>query len=300
MQKKSNLVGDVYGQLTVIKEVEPKVYANGQRRRRYECLCTCGNTKIVAHSDLRSGDTKSCGCHRKNFLSELKTIKMIGKKYGRWTVIDEAGYHTEPSGDKVRLYTCQCDCGEIRDIIGSSLRNGSSKSCGCLNSELASKRLIKHGLIDHPLYIVWGNMKKRCYNEKTNGYENYGGRGIEICKLWNKSFKSFYNWAIKNGWEYGLEIDRINNDDNYKPSNCRFVTRRKNTINRRVFKNSKTRYRGISKNNVTDKYIAYISVNGERIHLGTYKTIKRAVHVRNNYIKRHKLQKDYKLQPYID
>lgn len=299
MQKKSNLVGDIYGQLTVIKEVEPKVYANGQRRRRYECLCTCGNTKIVAHTELRSGDTKSCGCHRKKFLSELKTIKMIGKKYGRWTVIDEAGYRTEPSGAKIRLYTCQCECGEIRDIVGSSLRNGSSQSCGCLNSELSSERLLKHGLTNHPLYLKWSNMKRRCYDENNCSYDDYGGRGIKVCKEWIDGFKSFYDWAMENGWKKGLELDRIDTNGNYSPKNCRFITHQRNSVNRRKFKNNKTGYKGVYYNKKRGMYTVFITIKGENIYLGGFTSKAMAVRARNRYIRENKLQADYKLQPYV-
>lgn len=93
---------------------------------------------------------------------------------------------------------------------------------------------IRHGLTLHPLFKVWSSMKGRCYNEKDTHYKEYGGRGIKVCDEWLLSFPSFYDWCVSNGWEHGLEIDRYpNNDGNYEPNNCRFVTPSKNCRNRR-------------------------------------------------------------------
>ena len=89
-----------------------------------------------------------------------------------------------------------------------------------------------HGLSDHLLYGVWNAMKDRCVNKKSKYYKHYGGRGISVCKEWVKDFKKFYDWAIGT-WRKGLDIDRINNDGNYEPSNCRFVSRCTNSRNRR-------------------------------------------------------------------
>lgn len=90
----------------------------------------------------------------------------------------------------------------------------------------------KHGLTGHPLYSVWNGMKRRCTNNKDQAYYNYGGRGISVCDEWH-GFLPFYNWAINNGWEKGLTIDRKENDGNYEPDNCRFVTRLVQASNRR-------------------------------------------------------------------
>lgn len=94
--------------------------------------------------------------------------------------------------------------------------------------------MIKHGLSKHPLYTVWNGMKSRCYSITHKGYKNYGGRGITICDEWVMNFNSFYEWAIKNGWQKGLQVDRINNDLGYTPFNCRIVTKTENNNNRRT------------------------------------------------------------------
>ena len=90
-----------------------------------------------------------------------------------------------------------------------------------------------HGLTYHPLYGVWTDMKTRCLNSRKEEYKNYGGRGITVCDEWRNSFESFYFWAIENGWSKGLEINRVDNNGNYCPENCDFITRKNNCNNRR-------------------------------------------------------------------
>ncbi len=93
---------------------------------------------------------------------------------------------------------------------------------------------IKHGLRNHPLYKVWSNIKDRCYNVRQQNFHNYGGRDIRMCDEWKNDFKKFYKWCIINGWKPYLQIDRRENDGNYEPNNCRFVTCKINANNRRT------------------------------------------------------------------
>ena len=119
---------------------------------------------------------------------------------------------------------------------------GILKSCGCLKKEQYDVNLKRSGseptkydskgLSKHPLYSKWINMKKRCYDVHSNSYKCYGGRGIKVCDEWLYSFHAFYDWSIENGWEDGLEIDRIDNNGNYEPNNCRYVSRKENCNNR--------------------------------------------------------------------
>lgn len=95
--------------------------------------------------------------------------------------------------------------------------------------EVDKKRIPYDKVLDDKYY----NMLKRCYDEKHKDYTNYGGRGIEVCKEWKESKQSFMEWCLENGFEKGLEIDRIDNDKGYEPTNCRFVTRKENANNRR-------------------------------------------------------------------
>ncbi len=102
-----------------------------------------------------------------------------------------------------------------------------------------------NGYGGHPLNIAWHSMLYRCHKKTNNQYKNYGARGISVCDEWQNSFDSFFNWSIYNGWEYGKNIDRINNDGNYEPNNCRFVNNTISNRNQRKMKNNKSDYTGI-------------------------------------------------------
>lgn len=95
---------------------------------------------------------------------------------------------------------------------------------------------MKHGLRHDPLYSVWANMKNRCYNKNDPHYERWGGRGITVCKEWRNNFKLFYDWAVANGYRKGLTLDRIDNNGNYEPSNCRWSTIKEQNRNKRNVK----------------------------------------------------------------
>lgn len=138
------------------------------------------------------------------------------------------------------------------------------------------------------LYSIWHSMKQRCYYPKHKGYKNYGGRGIIICKNWKDNFNNFYNWAIKTGFDGTKQIDRINVNDDYKPSNCRWVDVFVQGFN----KNFTNNYRGVSykKGRKSKAWQAQVSSNGKTIFIGTFDTELEAVIARNNYIDEHHLQ----------
>jgi len=168
----------------------------------------------------------------------------IGTKFGRLTIIEICQPHVQKNGRKRTVVLCQCECGNVKRLKLEHLQNGNTRSCGCLHKEIM--KIKKHGLMDHPLYSVWNDLKKRCYNKKNNRYKDWGFRGIEICDEWKTNFKCFYDWCLKNGWEEKLQIDRENNNGNYEPSNCRFITAQINNENKRLIQtNNKTGYRGV-------------------------------------------------------
>jgi len=179
------------------------------------------------------------------------------------------------------LFICPY-CGlEFRCHI-SYIVSGHTKSCGCI------KRLGKHKLRDHPLYYVWHSMKSRCLNPKSTSYHNYGGRGIKVCKEWIDSFVSFYDWAIKT-YDKGLELDRIDNNGDYTPDNCRFVSGIVQSRNTRIQKNNTSGYRGVSFIKSRGKWRSRVKINKKYIFLGDYKLLTDAVKARDDYILKNNL-----------
>ena len=180
-----------------------------------------------------------------------KKVDMIGKRFGRWKVLEEAA---RAKCGAVK-YLCKCDCGKEKIVNGVSLRNGTSQSCGCYNRELITN---PNKIYNTKLWAIWDNMKQRCYNSNNKAYKNYGGRGIKVCDEWKGSSFSFYNWAINNGYKEGLTLDRIDNEKDYCPQNCRWVTMAVQQNNKRT--NRFFTYKGITKTIMQwskDKNICY-------------------------------------------
>jgi len=153
---------------------------------------------------------------------------LTNKQFWYLTVIDFAGTHTTPGGTKRRMWKCKCKCGNEKIVAGNNLKNGTTKSCGCWKYGKIKEHNTIHGGTHDRLYGIWKSMKRRCNSKNDKRYYLYGGRGIKVCKEWSESYLAFKEWSYANGYDdsaefQGCTIDRINNDGDYEPNNCRCV-----------------------------------------------------------------------------
>lgn len=139
--------------------------------------------------------------------------------------------HTHPK--RGNFWLCRCDCGRELPVLAASLLSKNTKSCGCKKSQICAQRATTHGLRSNPAYPVWHNMWTRCTDPTARKYENYGGRGISVCRRW-KSLRAFV--TDMGPRPPGTTLDRKDPNGNYTPSNCRWATRREQNLNKRTTK----------------------------------------------------------------
>ncbi len=167
--------------------------------------------------------TKPSTCHRPSFQD------LTGKTFSRWTVLKYAG----PDKSRMSLWLCRCSCGTELPVRSVSLRQGISRSCGCLKAEVASTFHRKHGKTGTPEYKAWTHMIERCENPNTKKYHNHGGRGIKVCKQWRESFVAFLeDMGPRPSSKHSLDRFPGMNGD-YQPGNCRWATSQEQCRNMR-------------------------------------------------------------------
>lgn len=159
----------------------------------------------------------------------MRAIDISGKRFGRILVLKYVGNSR---------WLCRCDCSNEKIIRRDALIQGRTKSCGCFQKEIAAKqvrqRSLKHGDFGTKLYGIWAGMKRRCYNPRTKYYEDYGGRGITVCDEWKNDYSKFKEWALANGYQEGLSIERVDVNKGYSPDNCKFITINEQNSNKRI------------------------------------------------------------------
>lgn len=173
-----------------------------------------------------------------------KIIDLTGQTFGKLLV---AKYSRSNKAGKA-MFSCLCDCGNMVEVVGYSLRSGETRSCGCLLPEVTIERSTKHGFKTrankHSIYDVWTNMRDRCNNPNNESYHRYGGRGIEVCERWN-DFELFLKDMGNKPKPY-FTIERKNNNGNYEPGNCKWgndyeqANNRSNNLKAKVFNIDKT------------------------------------------------------------
>lgn len=215
-----NLTGKRFGIITVIKRAQNRAPGKAM----WDCICDCGNKRTLDAYYL-SHHTKSCGCLNK--LKRNHNFKdLTGMRFGLLSVISYDKF------EKLPLWLCKCDCGNIKSVYTQSLKKGLTQSCGCLRSKITSIRSATHRLSATKIYRAWSKIKARCYNQDDPRYKTYGARGITVCKRWKHSFENFLeDMGQPPSQDRKYSIDRINNNQGYSKKNCRWATHKQQTSN---------------------------------------------------------------------
>lgn len=270
-----DLRGERFGKL-VISDLDPSK-KNG--RLHWFCECDCGNNTIVPTYRLTSGETKSCGCLKRS------RFDLTGKTYGKLTVLRK---DKKKSKHDAVLWQCKCDCGMIVKVSTSHLRSGSTKSCG-MHKGTHRQSIENKGT---PEYKTWLSMRNRCNNENNERYKDYGGRGIKICDRWDDFENFYYDMGKKPSPEHSIE--RIHNNKGYNPDNCVWADAKTQNRNTRTRITNTSGVSGVHWRKDINKWVARISVDYKRIHLGAFNNLEDAKKARNEaeikYWKKHLIE----------
>lgn len=240
--------------LTYIKDSFIKT--TGKRKRVFALYsCSYCKKEVEKNKDnITYRNVDNCGC-------QPKKLKPLPKEINSVRIVSDLGMDEKFNKRKAIF---KCHCGKDFEAIINAVKTKQKMSCGCLRGG----HNYTHQLSKHPLYRKWSGMIARTENKKGIGYHRYGGRGISVCREWRNDFMSFYDWAINNGWDEGLTIDRIDVNGNYEPSNCQWITMKENNIkDRKVTILNKFKKQEILKRYQTEN----ITVTKLANEYGTYK-----------------------------
>jgi len=278
-----DITGQSFGRLSAIKCVE-----HGSQNTKWLCKCSCGKEVVVLYGSLVHGTTKSCGCIREDGYNE-RNADLIGNKFDHLSIIRKLD--VSERNDKKASLLCLCDCGNYVHVSPYEIRKGKKKSCGC--SRFDSLPLLwennkKYKHFNSRLYGVYKSMRDRCYNKKHREYNNYGCRGIIVCKEWSgdKGYDNFYEWSFMNGYDPDAKrgvctLERIDTNGIYEPTNCRWATNIEQQNNKRT--NIRETYNG--EEHTLAEWSRLLNVNRHTLYSNH-----RAGYSLEYYISKHKIQ----------
>lgn len=261
MGKLIDLIGHRFGNLVVIQRMENDKFNNGM----WKCKCDCGNEIIVRSALLRGGRTGNCGCKKR------MRLDLTSRVFGELTIIR----NVDSNINKDTMWLCKCSCGKEVELTYNQIVHERIRSCGCTKYVFDH-----HHMSGTALFRAIKDIRNRCYNPNTKYYPDYGGRGIKVCDEWmdkEHGISNFIKWSYENGYKEGLSIDRIDNDGDYTPENCRWTTASVQMFNRRKPK-SKLGVRGVHE--YKGRFYSSITVNYKNIALGGYATLDEAAAAR--------------------